>query len=48
MKVKVYSWSHGSDCWTYFETFNSEEEVENFLKKKGYNPRYFKYDIINQ
>ena len=42
--IKVYAWSHGSDCWVYFESFNSVDEANSYILNKGYDPKYFEID----
>jgi len=44
MKIKLYAWSHCAECWQYYGSFDSINEIELFIKNKGYDPEYFKYD----
>jgi len=42
MKYKLYSWSHGAECWIYYDSSDSEEEADRFIKDKGFDPKYFR------
>jgi len=46
--IKVYSWSHCAAIWTFYGSFNSESEIEEHIKTKGVNPKYFKYGVSDE
>jgi hypothetical protein len=43
-KVTLYCWSHVAGDWFAYAQFDTVAGVENFIKMKGYDPRYCKYD----
>lgn len=42
--IKLYSWSHCSNEWVYHCKFNLVSDIESYLKEKGFDPMYFKYN----
>ena len=44
MSIKVESWSHCSGEWQHFGCFKTVEEVESYIKSKGYDPKYFRWE----
>jgi hypothetical protein len=41
-QVKIESWSHCGGEWMHFGYFNTKEEADEYIKSKGYDPRYFR------
>jgi len=43
-KVRLYGWSHCSDCWQWSGNYESEEEAENAIKLWGHARKYYKIE----
>lgn len=43
-KIKVDHWSRCCGEWMHYDYFETKEEAEAYITKKGYDPRYFRID----